>query len=101
MSSDQVQVYTPHKNGKINAMNITGSICFTASYDSSIVATDLSTGLTLRAFMGHIHSITSLLVTNNSKFDELVAAASDGNAITHQWLNRDMSSLTQLYSGNF
>ena len=54
----------PHKqNSKIQCIRVLGSIVFSASYNSTIVAIDLTNGHQLRQFNGHRHCIMCLSVT--------------------------------------
>lgn len=64
MNTDEVRTYRPHRTGKINQIEVLGSIVFTASYDGTIMATELVSGMTIRSFIGHRHSVTTIVVIN-------------------------------------
>ena len=64
MNTDEVRTFRPHKSGKINHIEVLGSIVFTASYDGTIMATEMISGMTIRSFLGHRHSVTTMILIN-------------------------------------
>lgn len=64
----EVNQFQPHKKGKINDMKIYKNICFSACYDTTIIAIDLNTGDTLREFTGHKHSVITIVYTMKRDF---------------------------------